>query len=453
MRQGASQGALEAEDFDIEHLQSRHTRGSPPLRTWSEKQFGFHLGRLLGVFAVLTFGITVPALSWYSAVPLTTMADITTIYNTYAIWALVFSIWFLGEEWERRKVFSVLLACGGVVLVAYGGAEHRRRPREPIHTPPDQDTPQIVEGAVSLVSRAVRWALRRDEQPPSGPSSSSAFLGDMLAFFGAVTMAAYEMAFKVVATLPDEDAQAERYGPDFARDRDYEQTGEDEAEGLLNHEQETPREDGEQHGHDDNQSDTETKDAPHSERTAIWKPLDSDLAGSSASPSYQSMTPPVYDATEEEHADKSPSVRQASEEVARQRSAPPPSQDWIPPPLPFGMHPIIMTSGIGLVTLLVLWVGLPIVNALGWEPFELPSNFRTVFYLFIVAFTGIIFNGCFSILLALWGPVLASVSCLLTTVLVFGADLLLGHDFRWISLLGCVSIVAGFAVLVSGGKV
>lgn len=35
------------------------------------------------------------------AVPLTTMADVTTIYNTYAVWALVFSIYFLGEKWER----------------------------------------------------------------------------------------------------------------------------------------------------------------------------------------------------------------------------------------------------------------------------------------------------------------------------------------------------------------
>jgi hypothetical protein len=70
------------------------------------------------------------------------------------------------------------------------------------------------------------------------------------------------------------------------------------------------------------------------------------------------------------------------------------------------------------------------------------------------------------ILLALWGPVLASVSCLLTTVLgerdqrlqrphayaaaVFFADLALGHEFRWISLLGCVTIAAGFGVLASG---
>lgn len=32
------------------------------------------------------------------------MADITTIYNTYAVWALVFSIWFLGEQWEKVRL-------------------------------------------------------------------------------------------------------------------------------------------------------------------------------------------------------------------------------------------------------------------------------------------------------------------------------------------------------------
>lgn len=57
---------LPAEDFDVTNLerQTHATNKAPPLRSWSEKRFGFHIGRLLGAFAVLTFGITVPALSW-----------------------------------------------------------------------------------------------------------------------------------------------------------------------------------------------------------------------------------------------------------------------------------------------------------------------------------------------------------------------------------------------------
>jgi hypothetical protein len=41
----------------------------------------------------------------------------------------------------------------------------------------------------------------------------------------------------------------------------------------------------------------------------------------------------------------------------------------------------------------------------------------------------------------------------LTTVLVFIADILLGHDFSWISLVGCFSIAAGFGVLMGGDGV
>jgi drug/metabolite transporter (DMT)-like permease len=447
----------ETEDFDIEEIRQRpRTKAPPPRITWSERKFGFNAVRLLGVFVVLTLGLTIPALSWYSAVPLTTMADITTIYNTYAVWALVFSIFFLGEKWERRKVLSVLLACGGVVLVAYGGAEHRRRPREP-------------EGDTSVPSK---------REGNSGNAAGNAFLGDMLAFIGAVTMAAYEMAFKIVGTLPDEEEQRERFagsggGERYGRHSRFLDDGDvsyGESETLLNDASYDRSPGTGISSTQGTEEDAEVDDLKAStERTAILATEN----GRTSSPSYQSMTP--NDQEDEEgipdgdQDKKTPSLAQASEEAARQRN----SQDderissqinggetgkvgldeWIPPPMPFGLHPIIITSGIGFVTLCTLWVGLPIANLLGWEPFSMPGNFKTYAYLFLVAMSGIVFNGCFSILLALWGPVLASVSCLLTTVLVFGADLLLGHDFKWISMLGCLSIIAGFGVLVSGDGV
>lgn len=102
----SSYGDHAADEFEVEdiHTHSRHRRqalGPPPFTTSIEEKLGFNLWKLLRLFGVLTIGITIPALSWYSAVPLTSMADITTIYNTYAVWALVFSIWFLGEKWEK----------------------------------------------------------------------------------------------------------------------------------------------------------------------------------------------------------------------------------------------------------------------------------------------------------------------------------------------------------------
>jgi drug/metabolite transporter (DMT)-like permease len=102
----SSYGDHAADEFEVEDIHSqsqirRASLGPPPFTTAIEEKLGFNLWKLLRLFGVLTVGITIPALSWYSAVPLTSMADITTIYNPYAVWALVFSIWFLGEKWEK----------------------------------------------------------------------------------------------------------------------------------------------------------------------------------------------------------------------------------------------------------------------------------------------------------------------------------------------------------------
>ena len=51
-------------------------------------------------------------------------------------------------------------------------------------------------------------------------------------------------------------------------------------------------------------------------------------------------------------------------------------------------------------------------------------------------------------LLSLWGPVLASVSCLLTTILVQLSDIILVMSFTCLSLLGCLLIVIGFVCLL-----
>ena len=51
------------------------------------------------IIILLTLGITIPAVSWFVALPLTSMANVTSIYNTFSIWALVFSVAFLHEKW------------------------------------------------------------------------------------------------------------------------------------------------------------------------------------------------------------------------------------------------------------------------------------------------------------------------------------------------------------------
>ena len=53
------------------------------------------------------------------------------------------------------------------------------------------------------------------------------------------------------------------------------------------------------------------------------------------------------------------------------------------------------------------------------------------------------------VLLAIWGPVTASVSCLLSTVAVAILDGILGSRFSLTSALGCLFIMAGFGLLLA----
>lgn len=158
---------------------------------------------------------------------------------------------------QQYKVTSVLLACGGVIVVAYGGGEegeHRRRPKEldPVYGKPSATTSAVssvlatstdsagaarspteaVEARLAEITRRETGAIKvqvldfvprtpaaanavpkhiRAEASSPEESASNPLLGDLLALFGAITMAAYEMAFKLLGTLPDEEGQKKRW--------------------------------------------------------------------------------------------------------------------------------------------------------------------------------------------------------------------------------------------------
>ncbi|WFC99075.1 hypothetical protein MYAM1_001811 [Malassezia yamatoensis] len=265
------------------------------------------------IIILLTLGITIPAVSWFVALPLTSMANVTSIYNTFSIWALVFSVAFLHEKWVYYQAIAVALGVVGVAMVAYGST-------------------QPAANATMVVTPVVSHAL----------------IGNGMALLGAVTMAAYEILYKLIGTSPE---------------------------------------------------------ASH----AGFQPL----------------------ASSEEHADLAHTTESQQEET-----------------LPFGMHAIAMTSGIGAATMLGLWLMLVIANFTGFETFELPHDQLTIAWICLGVMCGVLFNGCFSILLSLWGPVLASMSCLLTTVLVQLVDLFLGVPFTWITLVGCATITISFVCLL-----
>ncbi|KAK5634361.1 hypothetical protein RRF57_010075 [Xylaria bambusicola] len=104
-------------------------------------------------------------------------------------------------------------------------------------------------------------------------------------------------------------------------------------------------------------------------------------------------------------------------------------------------------SCIGLFTLLVLWIPLPILHILGWEIFELPSA-STAFYLWISVIMNATFAGSFLVLISLTSPVLSSVAALLTIFIVAIADwLVTGETLSFATLAGGAMIVIAFLVL------
>lgn len=81
-------------------------------------------------------------------------------------------------------------------------------------------------------------------------------------------------------------------------------------------------------------------------------------------------------------------------------------------------------SMIGVFTLLVLWIPIPILHITGIEPFELPRG-EAAWMLVISVLSNATFSGSFLVLISLTSPVLSSVAALLTIFLVALCDQML----------------------------
>ncbi|KAF7310896.1 hypothetical protein HMN09_00632800 [Mycena chlorophos] len=125
-------------------------------------------------------------------------------------------------------------------------------------------------------------------------------------------------------------------------------------------------------------------------------------------------------------------------------------QDDVVYPPPFGLHPNLITSAIGLCTLAILWIFIPILHHLDIEPFVAPDSPAIVFTIIGIAATGVIFNAGFMVLLGVWGPIVTSVGNLLTIVLVFISDVVFGAGADAVTMGGVVGsalIVGAFGLL------
>ena len=102
----------------------------------------------------------------------------------------------------------------------------------------------------------------------------------------------------------------------------------------------------------------------------------------------------------------------------------------------------------GVVTLTMLWVPIPILHWLGHEIFELPT-FHEFLSILMIATLGLIYNGCFMIVVSQTSPVFAAVGTMATIPLVAFVDWVLFQQVvGWGNGIGGLSIVAGFAILV-----
>lgn len=138
-------------------------------------------------------------------------------------------------------------------------------------------------------------------------------------------------------------------------------------------------------------------------------------------------------------------------------------------PPPFGLFSNMFTSTIGVATISVLWILIPLLHWFGLETFRAPPDLATTLGILGIALTGLVFNAgwmvsritlhaCLNVdsfprqvLLGIWGPIVVSVGNLLQIILMPVSDALFGGSAAVItvwSLVGSGVIVAAFCILV-----
>ncbi|KAF9355942.1 hypothetical protein BGX26_005906 [Mortierella sp. AD094] len=127
------------------------------------------------------------------------------------------------------------------------------------------------------------------------------------------------------------------------------------------------------------------------------------------------------------------------------------------------VHPVVfantLTGLMGVVTFTMLWVPIPLLHWIGHEVFELPT-LSELSSILMIATLGLIYNGCFMIVVSQTSPVFAAVGIMATIPLVALTDwVLFSETVGWGNIVGGISILVGFTILVrenppklNGGK-
>ncbi|EAW07495.1 putative DUF6 domain protein [Aspergillus clavatus NRRL 1] len=136
---------------------------------------------MLRTTAFVTVALTVAGGSWYVAVNLTTASDLTAIYNCSAFFAYAFSIPLLKDKLRFDKVFSVVVAIVGVLVVAYG--DRHESTTAPDGTPGQhkRDASRRLVGNIIIGVGSVLYGLyevlyKRFACPPEGTSAGRSMI-------------------------------------------------------------------------------------------------------------------------------------------------------------------------------------------------------------------------------------------------------------------------------------
>lgn len=143
---------------------------------------------MLRTTAIITTALTIAGGSWYVAVNLTSASDLTAIYNCSAFFAYAFSVPLLNEKLRFDKVFSVVVAVVGVLVVAYGdsgsadGGESKQGNSRLIGN--------IVIGVGSVLYGLYEVLYKRMACPPEGtsPGRSMIFANTVGSLIGCFTL-------------------------------------------------------------------------------------------------------------------------------------------------------------------------------------------------------------------------------------------------------------------------
>lgn len=128
---------------------------------------------MLRMTAFVTTALTVAGGSWYVAINLTSTSDLTAIYNCSAFFAYAFSIPLLNDKFRWDKMIAVLVAVGGVFIIAYGDSGQKKAGEKPDGSGGDfknRSLGNVIIGVGSLLYGLYEVLYKKYACPPEGTS-------------------------------------------------------------------------------------------------------------------------------------------------------------------------------------------------------------------------------------------------------------------------------------------